>query len=144
MSWDDRLIDGLVAAEDDFWKRYVSAKIMPPPDGSKACDEVIEQYFHNTRKQGSIALVGFDDKLRRREEILGMIAELETEQKKIEQEVKLYMKDHELASSEKYRVSWSSVDTARLDAKRIKMEQPEIYQDYVKVSSSRRFSVKVA
>lgn len=73
-----------------------------------------------------------------------MIAELETEQKKIEQEVKLYMKDQELASSEKYCVSWSSVDTARLDAKRIKMEQPEIYQDYVKVSRSRRFSVKVA
>ncbi len=73
-----------------------------------------------------------------------MIAELETEQKKIEQEVKLYMKDHELASSEKYRVSWSSVDTARLDTKRIKMEQPEIYQDYVKVSSSKRFSVKAA
>ncbi len=144
LSWDDSLINGLVAAEEDFWKRYVSAKIMPPPDGSKACDVIIEQYFRCARKQSSITLVGFDDKLRRREEIMGMIAELETEQKKIEQEVKLYMKDHELASSEKYRVSWSSVDTARLDTKRIKMEQPEIYQDYVKVSSSKRFSVKAA
>lgn len=73
-----------------------------------------------------------------------MIAELETEQKKIEQEVKMFMKENELAVSGKYRVSWNSVDTARLDTKRIKLERPEIYQDYTKVSSSRRFSVKVA
>ena len=54
------------------------------------------------------------------------------------------MEDNELAASEKYRVSWSSVDTARLDAKRIRQEMPEIYQDYSKVSTSRRFSVKAA
>lgn len=112
LSWDDRLIAGLVAVEEDFWNHYRTAGIMPP-DGSKACDEIIEQYFQRAKKQSSVELVAFDDKLRRREEILGMNAELETEQKKIEQEVKLFMKENEFAASEKYRVSWSSVDTAR-------------------------------
>lgn len=98
LTWDDRLIAGLVAVEEDFWNHYITAGIMPPPDGSKACDEIIEQYFQRAKKQSSVALVGFDDKLRRREEILGMIAELETEQKKIEQEVKLFMKENEFAA----------------------------------------------
>lgn len=85
---------------------------------------------------------GFDEKLKRRDEILGMIAELETEQKAIEQEVKLLMKENELVVSGKYHVSWSSVDTARLDTKRLRQEKPEVYQDYTKISSSRRFIVK--
>ena len=80
----------------------------------------------------------------RREQILAQIAKLQQEQKRIEQEVKLYMKDNESAASDNYRVSWSSVETLRLDMKRIKEEKPEIYQDYAKVSSSRRFQVRAA
>lgn len=142
--WDDGIIGHLIAAEENFWENYVVQGRMPPPDGSKVCGAVLDKYFHTPGKQGRIELVGFDDKLSRREEILRLISELETEQKQIEQEVKLFMQDNEFASSSKYRVSWSSVDTARLDTKRMKQEQPEIYQEYAKVSSSRRFQVKAA
>ncbi len=100
--------------------------IILPPDGSKACDEVIRQYFHTARKASAIKLVGFDEKLRRCEEILGFIAELTEEQKQIEQEVKLFMQDNELASSEAFRVSWKNIDSTKLDAKRIKEERPEL------------------
>ena len=88
--------------------------------------------------------MGFDERLDRREQILSQIAELEKEQKQIEQEVKLYMKDNESAFSDNYRISWSSIETTRLDTKRIKEEKPELYQDYAKVSSSRRFQIKAA
>lgn len=54
------------------------------------------------------------------------------------------MQDSELASNGHYKVSWSNVDTTRLDAKRIKQEQPEIYKNYAKVTSSRRFQIKAA
>ncbi len=105
---------------------------------------MIQQYFHTARKASAIKLVGFDEKLRRREEILGFISELQEEQKQIEQEVKLFMQDNELASSEHFRVSWKNIDSTKLDAKRIKEEKPELYADYGKVSHSRRFEVKVA
>ena len=118
--------------------------IIPPPDGSKVCDEVIQQYFHTAKKASAIKLVGFDEKLRRREEILGFISELQAEQKQIEQEVKLFMQENELASSEAFRVTWKNIDSTKLDAKRIKEEKPELYADYGKVSHSRRFEVKVA
>lgn len=144
LTWDDRLIQRLVEAEGNFWNGHVAAGIMPGPDGSKACDLVLEQYFHTARKASEVELVGFDDKLARREEILASIGELEAEQKQIEQEIKLFMQDNETASNGRYRVTWSNVDTARLDTKRIKLEQPEIYRDYLKVASSRRFQIKAA
>lgn len=144
LEWDDVLIANLIEAERYFWTEHVEKDVMPDPDGSKACDEILEQYFHISRKASTIELIGFDEKLARREQILSKIAELQQEQNRIEQEVKLYMKDSESAFSDNYRVSWSSVETTRLDTKRIREEKPEIYQDYAKVSSSRRFQIRAA
>ena len=142
--WDDELIDRLSSIEEDFWNNYVVKGIMPPPDGSKVCDEVIGQYFHTAINASKIELVGFDEKLRRREEIIGFIDELQEEQKQIEQEVKLFMRDNELASSDCFRVSWKNIASMKLDTIRIKSEKPELYADYVKASSYRRFEVKSA
>ncbi len=144
LAWDDRLVNGLVEAERDFWENYVMRGNMPEPDGSKSCGEALGRYFHTARKGSAIELVGFDEKLARRDEILSHIAKLEKEQGQIEQEVKLYMKDNERAFSEKFRVTWQNVDTTRLDAKRIQEEMPEVYSGYAKISTSRRFQVKAA
>ena len=144
LEWDDELISRLIAIEDDFWNNHVAKNVIPSPDGSKVCDEVIEQYFHTAKKASTIELVGFDEKLSRREEILGFIAELQEEQKQIEQEVKLFMQDNERANSERYRVTWSNVNSMKLDTSRIKSEKPEIYADYAKASSYRKFTVKAA
>lgn len=144
LDWDDELINRLTVIEDDFWNNHVAKGIIPPPDGSKACDEVIEQYFHTAKKASAVKLVGFDEKLNRREEILGVIAKLQEEQKQIEQEVKLFMGDNQYAASDHYRVSWGNIDSVRLDSQRIKAEKPEIYADYGKPSHYRRFEIKAA
>ena len=141
---DDALIANLIAIEEAFWNNHIIPRIILPPDGSKACDEVLEQYFHRARKDSAIPLIGFDEKLNRRSELLGQIKELEQEQQQIEQEVKLFMQDNEIAASKNYRVTWSNVNTTRLDTKRIKDEETEIYQNFVKVTSSRRLTIKTA
>lgn len=144
LEWDENLIRGLVSMEKDFWENHVCRKIMPVPDGSRACDTVLEQLFGRAEAGSEIPLVGFDEKLGRREEILDLIAGLQEEQKQIEQEVKLYMQEHESARSGQYRVSWKNIDALKLDTKRIRQERPEIYEDYGKLSHSRRFEVKAA
>lgn len=144
LEWDDALISQMTAAEEYFWKNHVEKRIMPEPDGSKACDEVLKQYFITARKSAEIELVGFDDKLDRRAALLEQIAPLQQELNQIEQEVKLYMQDNETASSSRFKVLWSSVEKTILDTKRIKIEKPEIYRDYAKVSVTRRFQVKSA
>lgn len=141
---DEEAIRNLIAIEEDFWNNHVVPQIMPEPDGSRACDEVLEQYFHVSRKGSEIPLIGFDEKLDRRMELVRLISRLEREQAQIDQEIKLYLKENETACSEKYRVSWVNVDTTRLDAKRIREEQPELYREFSHTSSSRRFQVKAA
>ena len=54
------------------------------------------------------------------------------------------MQDNETASSSRFKVLWSSVEKTSLDTKRMKLEKPEIYQEYAKVSVSRRFQIKSA
>ncbi len=144
ITWNDEVIKKLIAIEEAFWSQHIIAGCMPAPDGSKACDELLGQYFCTAKKKSSIPLVGFDEKLERREELLQMKERLEQEQKQIEQEIKLVMQDNELAFTEKYQVAWSNVETTRLDAKRMKEEQPEVYQDFSQTTISRRFSIKAA
>ncbi len=144
LEWDDGIINGLIDAEGHFWHEYVETGTLPPPDGSKICDRVLEQYFHTSKKGNAVELVGFDGQLGRREEILAQIEELQKEQRRIEQEIKLFMRDNERAFSEKYSVSWSSVDTTRIDTKRMKEENPRLYADYAVQTSSRRFQIKAA
>lgn len=144
VSWDEEVIGKLVAVEEAFWNQHILSRKMPEPDGTKACDEVLSQYFPAARKRSAIPLLGFDEKLERREKLLGMIGELEKEQKRIEQEIKCFMQDNEVAWNDQYRVTWANVDTTKLDAKRIREERPEIYRDFARTTTSRRFTVKVA
>ena len=69
---------------------------------------------------------------------------METEKRQIEQELKVYLGEISSAENEHYRVSWKSVSMNRLDEKRLKEEKPDIYDQYKREISSRRFSVKAA
>lgn len=143
LTWDDDLIERLIRVEDDFWNNHVLKGIMPAPDGSAACDEALKQYYGKA-KGDEIALVGFDEKLDRHQALQKEIETLTTEQKQIEQEVKLFMGDKARAVSPHYRVTWSNVESTRLDTTKIRQECPSLYQDYGKTTVSRRFSIKAA
>ena len=66
------------------------------------------------------------------------------EKKQIEQEIKVYMEDAEMAVSDLYCVTWKSVTANRVDSKQLKADFPEIYKQVLKQSESRRFTVKRA
>lgn len=144
ITWDEAIIQNLTAIEYDFWNNHIGPGNMPDPDGSKACDEVLEQYFKVSRKGLTVPLIGFDEKLKRRAELKELIDKLEREQNQIDQEIKLYMKENEIAVSDHYRVTWANVESSRVDTKRLKTERPDIYQDYLNIGASRRFTVKAA
>ena len=140
---DEAVISDLIHIEENFWKDHVEKKILPEPDGSKVADSVIAERFK--KSQGiSLPLMGFDEKLKRRQELVEIMARMETEKKKIEQELKLYLGEAEIAENEHFRVSWKTVNSSRLDEKLLKAEMPETYEKYKKSVSSRRFMVKVA
>lgn len=140
---DEEILSNLIQLETDFWERHVMKGVLPDPDGSETADRVIAAYFHGQTK-ASLPLSGFDGKLERRQELLEVMKRMETEKRQIEQELKLYLGNAEYAENERFRVSWTSVLTNRLDEKRLKEEEPEIYEKYKKETLSRRFQIKAA
>ncbi len=78
--WDNDLIAQMIAMEKNFWESHVVPRVLPSPDGSDICNEVLNEYFHAARKGSSIRLEGFEDKLRRRAEIMEQIERLKQEQ----------------------------------------------------------------
>lgn len=140
---DEAVIADLIQIEKAFWENHVLKQQIPDPDGSKLADSVIAEYYKNSIAD-TIPLTGFNEKLERRQELSELIGRMDMEKKKIEQELKLYLGENERAENGQFMVSWKSVQSNRLDEKRLKEEEPEIYEKYKKSVSSRRFTVKAA
>ena len=71
-----------------------------------------------------------------------LIDKLSTEKKAIEQKIKVFMKDAELAENDHYRVSWKNSTSNRVDTSRLKEEMPDVYTRFCKPTKSRRFLVR--
>ena len=138
------MVADLIQMERDFWENHVLAGKFPAPDGSKIADSAILEFFRESEAGRSVPLTGFEDRLRQRQKLTEQVEELEQEKRQIEQEIKLHMGEAELAENEEFRVLWKSVHSSRLDEKRLKEEQPEVYEKYKKTISSRRFQIKAA
>ena len=140
---EEQVIADLIRIEKEFWREHVMKRVMPDPDGSKTADAAIAERFKISRDL-TIPLSGFDARLKRREELLSVMGHMEAEKRQIDQELKLYLGDAEMAENEHYRVSWKNVSRSSLDERRLKEEQPEVYEKYRRVTTSRRFTVKAA
>lgn len=138
---DEELIQYLITIEERFWKENVLAGVMPDPDGTEQCSKEISRLYFRSKKEKKVELLGFDSMLHRREELDSLIKKMEKEKNTIDQKIKLEMKDASIGLSGNYKVSWPAVESTKLDTKKLKMEQPEIYDTYSKKSSARRFTV---
>lgn len=141
---DEELIEYLTQSEADFWNNHVLKGIMPDPDGSKVCDEILKKYYPSAAKEKMVMLPEFKEKLQRRDELVSLMEKMEQEKNSIEQEIKLQMGDSESAVCDNYRINWTNVLSNRIDTKRLKAEEPEIYEKYLNASNSRRFQIKAA
>lgn len=139
---DEDVIRNLVQIERDFWENHVQKNIMPEPDGSEATEQFINSYFSRSRELLSKPLIGFDEKLNRREEIAELLERLTQEKRKIEQEVKTYLDEAEIAENENFFVSWKNSISNRIDAARLKSEMPEVYEEFTKPVQSRRLLIR--
>ena len=142
---DEELLDHLIEIEKDFWENHIQAKVMPSPDGSKEADKLVQTYFH--RKKGTVTrLIGLDEQITRRNELVELIKKMQTEKKIIEQEIKMYLGKEQAQTgiSDQYRVTWMEYETRRIDTERLKKERPEIYEGYSKVQKSSRLNIQVA
>ncbi len=71
----------------------------------KRCQEIMQIKIHYTKTtilRCFLQLSGFDEQLKRWMEIAELMVKLDTERKTIEQKLKLYMRDAEIAEIDRY------------------------------------------
>ena len=75
-----------------------------------------------------------------------LIKKMETEKKTIEQSLLKYLGENDSTEAEntEFFVRWSSYTTARVDADRLKKEEPEIYERFKKISPVNKLMIKTA
>lgn len=138
---DEELIRNLVIIEKRFWEKNVIQRVVPQPDGSDSYSDMLGKMYAGDKEQ-TIQLFGVQEELRRRDEIEELLQKLNKEKNIIEQDIKAQMKDAVYAESGDYCISWVPSTQQRVDTKRLKEEQPEVYMKYLKDISSRRFQIK--
>lgn len=139
---DEETIRLLVDSERDFWKRCIEGEELPDPDGSSAYTKALSDRFSKGDQEEildlSTALIDMEEYFK----VSDLLKQLSEQKEQIEQEIKLRMGDHQTAQLRGAQATWKPVTSRRFDSTRFKKENPDVYQDYSKASTARRFVVK--
>lgn len=138
---DEELINNLTVIEENWWEKHIVENTIPEPDGSTAYTKLLNEYYHRDLDK-TVKLYGMDKTLERRGEIDSLIKKLNTEKEAIDQRIKINLEDASYGETEKYKVSWIDTVQNRIDSKKLKAENPDIYNGYLNEVHSKRFTVK--
>lgn len=138
---DEELINNLTVIEENWWEKHIVENTIPEPDGSTAYTKLLNEYYHSDCDK-TVKLYGMDKTLERRGEIDSLIKKLNTEKEAIDQRIKINLEDASYGETEKYKVSWIDTVQNRIDSKKLKAENPDIYNGYLNEVHSKRFTVK--
>lgn len=136
---DEEQINALIEAEEEFWDS-LSGSI--PPAASYQDSQALADYYSESTED-SIE-IDADPQINRLDEIKVLIKDLDKEKKTLENQLKQKLGECQSGFTVSgSKVTWKPATTKRLDTDRLKTERPEIYTEYLKESSSRRFSYKI-
>jgi len=80
-------------------------------------------------------------KIRELRELQSLIDEASTEADSIKDVIKAYMGDSEELRAGEYKVTWKTITSSRFDTTAFKSTHRDLYEQYSRQSSSRRFCV---
>lgn len=139
---DEDIIQQLIKIESDFWHNHVVPKIPPFPDGSEASAKTVNALYP---KSNGIAIdlpAETEKWVLQRDEAAAEIKAAEERKNEAESRLKTLLEDNEVGRFKNYKVTWKNVTASRIDSKKLKAEQPDIFAEYAKESTSRRFEIK--
>ena len=139
---DEEIINYLIQIETEFW-RMVENKTPPAVDGSKSSTEVLKILYPESEPDTEIVLPAEAEVLIEEYE-LAAAEEKKAKERKEEaaNKLKALLGEYETGRIGDRLVSWKTVRSNRLDSKALKAAHPEIYQEFARESSHRRFSIK--
>lgn len=138
---DDEIINYLIQIESDFWDR-VEKRIPPEPDGSQDAEEILKKLYPESKEGSAITLDQHEATLMLIEELTKQKKQLEQEIEKYQQLIKADMGENEVAYIGNRKVFWKTITSTRFDSQKFKKEHPNLYVQYSKTSSYRKFEIK--
>lgn len=127
---DEAMIKSIIEREVAFWNTYVVPKVMPG-NITWADGDTLAALFPDARHGDPIELG--DDANRLLETLQSMNQDcgvLEGQIEKTRNELKAMLKDNAEGRTAQWVVSWKPQKDTRLDIKRIKAEEPEVYKRF--------------
>ena len=139
---DEEFIQILIDREKDFWENHVLKDEAPPIDGSDATNDLIKKMY--PQDDGTAIMLTKDDDvlLDAIDSISSEIKALEQQKKEYENQLKLKLENATEGHSQRHKVTFKTVVSNRVDSKRLKVDAPDIYDKFIKPSSSRRLTIK--
>lgn len=139
---DEDIIDYLIQIESDFWQ-LVENRTPPAVDGSESSDMVLKMLYPESEPDTETTLPSEAETLIGEYE-LAAAEEKDAKSRKDEaaNKLKALLGEYEVGKAGDRLVTWKTVNSSRLDTKALKAAHPEIYQEFAKKSSYRRFGIK--
>lgn len=140
----DLIFNEILPKAHSFWEHNVTLKVPPVIDGTEASTDYINDKFKEVIEADPVSLI--DDVY---DLYAGEIIHLKKEKKSIEKQIeeyqnyfKLALKQNSQGFTKDYEVNWKSQKRSIVDTEKLK--QDGIYEDYVKETNSRVFTIKKA
>lgn len=139
INYDEDIAASVIKQEKDFWDLVQAGT--PPAVFGQDIDLLSMIYSHP--EPTTIELDSRAEMLARDYKIA---SQQEKEAKSVKDDAKAKLcamiGDNSKAVAGNIKISWTPVETDRFDTERFKTENPSLYNDYIKTTSSRRFTVK--
>lgn len=139
---DEEIIQYLLQEEKNFWENHILANIPPMMDGSEASTNLLTKLYPESEMSAINLPLEADKLISELEEAKEEAKVIDERVSSLENRLKAMLQENEIGVASHHQITWKSIKSFRIDSKRLKAEQPEIYEKYIKESSYRRFGVK--
>jgi putative phage-type endonuclease len=139
---DDDIIQNLIKIESDFWNNHVLKQVPPSPDGSPASTELVKELYPKSNGL-EVDLPSSVERWIQQYEQASEEEKLAVERKEeAANNIKMLLGEYEAGRFRDWKITWRPVSSSRLDTKRLKAEFPDIYEQFLHQTTSRRFGIK--
>ncbi|WP_374193853.1 YqaJ viral recombinase family protein [Alkalihalobacillus sp. BA299] len=139
---DEELISYLIDIEKNFWENHVMKGVPPEIDGSQASSDLLNALYPNSYESEIELPEEVSTYLDALEQVNSELKSLDERKKEYENKIKQVIGDNEKGYWKDKTITWKTVKSTRLDNKKFKEEQPDLFQKYAKETSYRRFQIK--
>ena len=146
----DSIIETLAQSAREFWNNYIipyfddfTVAEEPPADGSQNATDTLSSVYPQAQEGLSLELEGLTDLVKSLVGAKNELKEMEAYCSKLENRIKQLLGNAETGFSEKALVNWKNYQKEVFAAKELQVDNPELYNKYLRTKPYRAMYVKL-